>query len=62
MAKKKEALRKFKVQLKSRDCPALEVEASDRWEAVEKYKQHCGILGTIHGFDVDDEEVPGDES
>ena len=49
------ARRKFSVRL--RDNKTLEVLAASREEAIERYKEMCGILHTIHQFHV--EEVGG---
>lgn len=49
-AEQASAPRRFHVKLK--DCPVAHVTASDGYEAVKKYKAHCGILSTQHEFEV----------
>lgn len=46
-----EVLPKFRVKL--RDNPALIVNAYDRLEAQFIYMKTCGILGTIHPFEIE---------
>lgn len=46
----------FKVKLK--DCDALIVRAKDRLDAIKVYRGHCGILSTVHDFDVEGVEEP----
>lgn len=38
---------KFRIKI-GLDCPFLDIEASDRYEAIQKYKKQCGILASEH--------------
>lgn len=40
-------MKKFRVKI-GLDCPYLDIEAEDRYEAIQKYKKICGIVASEH--------------